>query len=144
MKSNFLGLFKRIVGVAVALGLVLSLLITPFGNSVEARRSSMSGDYEKDTVEVIHNLQETIALPQDADEHAKAESDAIELITDYISLYRNRQKVNSLNSFTTMQTALNSLAGHYKNYANRPVPDALKDRLEKELAKAEKSVARGT
>jgi photosystem II Psb27 protein len=43
-----------------------------------------------------------------------------------------------------MQTALNSLAGHYANYANRPLPEALHDRLAKELNKAEKAVVRGT
>jgi photosystem II Psb27 protein len=43
-----------------------------------------------------------------------------------------------------MQTALNSLAGHYASYANRPIPEALHDRLAKELSKAEKSVIRGS
>jgi photosystem II Psb27 protein len=42
-----------------------------------------------------------------------------------------------------MQTALNSLAGHYTNYPNRPVPDALRDRVAKELKKAETGVVRG-
>jgi photosystem II Psb27 protein len=51
--------------------------------------------------------------------------------------------VNGLASFTTMQTALNSLAGHYANYPNRPVPDALRERLTKELQKAERGVVRG-
>jgi len=57
--------------------------------------------------------------------------------------YRPRGDVNGLASFTTMQTAINSLAGHYTNYPNRPLPDALKERLTKELNKAEISVARG-
>ena len=43
-----------------------------------------------------------------------------------------------------MQTALNSLAGHYASYANRPLPEALHDRLAKELTKAERSVVRGS
>jgi len=29
-----------------------------------------------------------------------------------------------------MRTALNSLAGHYSSYPNRPVPEKLKQRLE--------------
>jgi photosystem II Psb27 protein len=57
--------------------------------------------------------------------------------------YRPQRQVNGLASFTTMQTALNSLAGHYANYPNRPVPDALKERLNKELKKAETGVVRG-
>ena len=39
--------------------------------------------------------------------------------------------------------ALNSLAGHYTNYPNRPVPDALRDHVSKELKKAETGVVRG-
>jgi photosystem II Psb27 protein len=42
-----------------------------------------------------------------------------------------------------MQTALNSLAGHYANYPNRPLPEALQDRLSKELRKAETGAVRG-
>ena len=41
-----------------------------------------------------------------------------------MSRYRPQPRVNGLNSFTTMQTALNSLAGHYASYANRPLPEA--------------------
>ena len=61
-----------------------------------------------------------------------------------MSRYRPRPQVNGLSSFTTMQTALNSLAGHYKTYANRPLPDALRSRVTKELGKAEKAVVRGS
>ena len=85
-----------------------------------------------------------IDIPQDDPSHAQAESDARSLITDYVSRYRPQPRVNGLSSFTTMQTALNSLAGHYANYANRPLPEALHDRLAKELTKAQKAVVRGT
>ena len=66
------------------------------------------------------------------------------MINDYIALYRPNSRVNGLASFTTMQTALNSLAGHYASYNNRPLSDDLRARLEKELHKAEISVARGS
>jgi photosystem II Psb27 protein len=65
------------------------------------------------------------------------------LINDYTARYRPRRDVNGLGSFTTMQTAINSLAGHYTNYANRPLPDALRSRLEKELQRAATTVVRG-
>ncbi len=136
-------LVKRLMGATLTLFLVLTLVLTSSVNTAEARNSSISGDYEKDTVFVVHSLQETMELPQDAENHSAAESDAVELITDYMSVYRNRQGLGSLNSFTTMQTALNSLAGHYKNYSNRPLSEELKTRLTKELDKAERSVLRG-
>ena len=143
MTHAFHHLLKRLMGATLAVFLVLTLIITLPVSTSEARSSSISGDYEKDTVFVVHSLQETIDLPQDAENHSDAESDAVELITDYMSVYRNRQGLGSLNSFTTMQTALNSLAGHYKNYSNRPLSEDLKSRLTKELTKAERSVLRG-
>ena len=144
MTSVLNRLFKRLIGAAVALCLSASLLLISFGNSAEAAlRSPMSGDYVNDTLEVVKSLKETIALPEEAEGRAAAESEAISLITDYISVYRNRTSVSNLASFTTMQTALNSLAGHYKNAASRPVPEKLKDRLNKEFEETEGIVVNG-
>ena len=105
---------------AVCLGLCLMLSACS-----GAGASTLSGDYVEDTVAVVHTLQSTIALEQSAEGRAEAEAAATALIDDYMSRYRPRPQVNGLSSFTTMQTALNSLAGHYKTYANRPLPDAL-------------------
>ncbi len=124
---------------AVCLGLCLMLSACS-----GAGASTLSGDYVEDTVAVVHTLQSTIALEQSAEGRAEAEAAATALIDDYMSRYRPRPQVNGLSSFTTMQTALNSLAGHYKTYANRPLPDALKERVDKELGKAEKAVVRGS
>ena len=124
---------------AVCLGLFLMLSACS-----GAGASTLSGDYVEDTVAVVHTLQSTIALEQSAEGRAEAEAAATALIDDYMSRYRPRPQVNGLSSFTTMQTALNSLAGHYKTYANRPLPDALKERVDKELGKAEKAVVRGS
>ncbi len=138
-------LFKRLMGAAVALCLSLTLLLVSSTDSAEAAlRSPMSGDYVNDTLEVVNSLKETIALPQDSEGHASAESEAVTLITDYISVYRNRTNVSNLPSFTTMQTALNSLAGHYKNSANRPIPEKLKNRLNKEFEEAGRMVEKGS
>ena len=79
----------------------------------------------EDTVSVSRTLRDVIDLPQDAENHAEAEAEARSLINDYMSRYRPQPRVNGLSSFTTMQTALNSLAGHYASYANRPLPEAL-------------------
>ena len=143
MTSALHRLVIRLMGATAALLLGLCLMLIPFGEGVDAARSSMSGDYLKDTVSVIQRLQTTIDMPQEAEGHAAAEKEAITLITDYMAIYRNRQGISSLQSFTTMQTALNSLAGHYKNYANRPLSDQLKDRIGKQFTKAEKGVERG-
>lgn len=133
-------LTRRLTNVTLALCLGLALLVTACGNE----SSTLTGDYVQDTVAVAHTIHDTLALPQDAANRQEAEGDARDLITEYVSRYRARPKVNGLSSFTTMQTALNSLAGHYNNYTNRPVPDALRARIDKELGKAEKAAVRGT
>ena len=133
-------LTRRLINVSLALCLALSLLVTACGNE----SSTLTGDYVQDTVAVAHTIHDILELPQDAANRQEAEGEARDLITDYVSRYRARPKLNGLSSFTTMQTALNSLAGHYNNYTNRPVPDALKARIDKELGKAEKAAVRGT
>ena len=102
----------------------------------------MTGDFTKDTVSVAQSLKETIAIPNDNDERSSAQKEAVVLITDYISRYRNRPQVNQTVSYTTMQTALNAMAGHIKTFSTRPFPDDLKNRLNKELSKAEEMVLR--
>ena len=100
----------------------------------------MTGDYLKDTISVAKSLKQTVTSPESSEVNLEKDKETVFLITDYISRYRNRYQVNGSQSFTTMQTALNSLAGHYKTFPNRPVPEKLKDRLNEELSKAEELV----
>ncbi|MEB3266488.1 MAG: photosystem II protein Psb27 [Cyanobacteriota bacterium] len=132
-------LLRRFSSWAVAVCLSLGLLLSACSSA-----GLLSGNYVDDTVKVADSLLATISLPQDDPGRGDAERSARALINDYTARYRPRADVNGLASFTTMQTALNSLAGHYANYANRPLPDALRSRLEKELKKAEAGVVRGT
>ena len=97
----------------------------------------MTGDYIKDTVNVSKTLKSKVLNPQSEEDESISKEEAVFLVTDYISRYRNRSQVNQTVSFTTMQTALNALAGHYKTFPNRPIPEVLKDRLNNELSKAE-------
>ena len=124
MISALARLIQQLSRAAVALVLGLSLLLTACSGDAEAR---LTGDYVEDTIAVANNLREVIDLPQDSANHGEAESEARALINDYMSRYRPQPRVNGLSSFTTMQTALNSLAGHYASYANRPLPEALHD-----------------
>ena len=131
---------RRLPVALTALALVLSLGLTACSSST----TGLTGNYVDDTVSVARSLLGTIALSEDDPGRGEAETQARSLINDYTARYRPRRDVNGLGSFTTMQTALNSLAGHYTNYPNRPLPDALRSRLEKELKKAEAGVVRGT
>jgi photosystem II Psb27 protein len=123
----------------LAIGLCLCLTLT----ACSAASGRLTGNYVEDTTAVASTLLSTISLAADDPSRAAAETEARALINDYMARYRPRSEVNGLASFTTMQTALNSLAGHYVGYANRPLPDALRARVEKELRQAGTSVERG-
>ena len=136
-------LVKRLMGATLALCLGLSLILTSFVDTAKASSSAvLTGKYVEDTISVANQLKDTIAIAEGSEGLEAAEGEAVKIITDYISIYRGRSQVNGLDSFTTMQTALNSLAGHYKNYQNRPLPEKLKERLNKELSKAESNALR--
>ncbi len=120
--------------------LVLCLSLSGCGSVT----GKLSGNYVDDTVSVAQSLLTTIHLDADDPGRSEAEKDARALINDYTARYRPRQEINALGSFTTMVTAVNSLAGHYLGYANRPLPEALRNRIEKELQQAQSSVVRGT
>ena len=126
----------------ISFSLSLVVLFTLFNSPSLAAKTSMTGDYTQDTISVVKTLQTAVDTPKDSPNKDEVRSEALTLITDYISRYRNRGMVNKTQSFTTMQTALNAMAGHYKNFASRPLPDKLKERLTKEFSLAEKMVLR--
>ena len=135
---SFNKFLKKALSICIALIIYFVLTISPS----YAAQSIMSGDYAKDTISVVKTLKEAIETPKDASNKDEVREESLSLITDYISRYRNRGLVNKTQSFTTMQTALNAMAGHYKNFASRPLPEKLKERLNKELSLAEKMVLR--
>ena len=133
--NNFL---TKSLSICIALIISVFLIISPS----YAAQSTMSGNYTNDTITVVKALKVAIETPKDASNKEEVRVESLSLITDYISRYRNRGLVNKTQSFTTMQTALNAMAGHYKNFASRPLPEKLKERLNKELSLAEKMVLR--
>ena len=134
-------IFKKIIKV-ISFSLSLIVVFTLVNSPSLAAKNSMTGDYTQDTISVVKTLQIAVDTPKDSPNKDEVRSEALTLITDYISRYRNRGMVNKTQSFTTMQTALNAMAGHYKNFASRPLPDKLKERLTKEFSLAEKMVLR--
>ena len=135
-------LFFKYLTKAISLTLSLIIVFTLFSSPSIAAKTSMTGDYARDTISVVKTLQKAIDTQKDSPNKDEIRSEALTLITDYISRYRNRGMVNKTQSFTTMQTALNAMAGHYKNFSSRPLPDKLKERLTKEFSLAEKMVLR--
>ena len=141
MKWRSESIFKNLTKV-ISFALSSIIVFTIFISPSLAVKTLMTGDYAKDTISVVKTLQTAVDTPKDSPKKDEVRTEALTLITDYISRYRNRGMVNKTQSFTTMQTALNAMAGHYKNFASRPLPDKLKERLTKEFSLAEKMVLR--
>jgi photosystem II Psb27 protein len=119
----------------VLVALISVATLTGFSGPVAA--AGLSGNYKNDTLVLVDSL------PDDAPDKAKFQSEARKSITEFFSRYRRDPNATKLTSFTTMRTALNSLAGHYASYPNRSVPQKLKDRLELEFGQVEAAVNRG-
>jgi photosystem II Psb27 protein len=132
---------KRFLSRILALVLVVAigLIGCPSANAGE-----LTGNYREDTLTLISSMRTALDLPSDAPDKVAVQAEVRKQINDFAARYRRNSSVLKLNSFTTMRTALNSLAGHYSSYPNRPVPEKLKTRLEQEFQQVEISLKRGT
>lgn len=122
------------------LALVLVAAISLMGCT--SNPSGLSGNYQQDTLAVLENLRTAIDLPDDASNKKEVVTLARRQISDYASRYRRNTKTSGLRSFTTMQTALNEIAGYYNSYGNRPIPEKLRKRLNQEFKQVEISLKR--
>lgn len=123
----------------VALVLVVSLAL---GGCAGNAANGVSGNYGQDTLDLVQSLRAAIALPDNTPEKRAAESESRSRITSFFSYYRRDNQVESLPSFRTIRTALNSIAGHYSSYPNRPLPEKLKSRVEAEFKQVEVALRR--
>lgn len=124
-------------------GLLALVLVVVIGLTGCSSTTGLTGNYSQDTLTVIETLTTALDLPSDAPDASEVQAKAREQINDYISRYRRESKSGGLRSFTTMQTALNSLAGYYTAYGTRPIPEKLKSRLKTEFKQAAVAVERG-
>ncbi len=121
--------------------LILVAVITLVGCS--SSTAGLTGNYQSDTLAVIETLTTAMNLADNAENKSEVQQLARKQISDYISRYRRQGESGGLRSFTTMQTALNAIAGYYTSYGVRPLPEKLKKRLELELKQAANAVERG-
>lgn len=131
-------LMKRYWSRLLALVLVLAIGLMGCGSP-----DSLTGNYSQDTLAVVNIMKNALDLPDDAPNKAAIQAEARQKINDFSARYQRVSSVSGLNSFTTMRTALNSLAGHYSSYPNRPVPQKLKKRLQLEFQQVEAALKRG-
>ncbi len=103
----------------------------------------LTGNYREDTLTVINTLKTAMTMPADSPDRVAVQGEARKLMNDFAARYRRETSLTKLNSFTTMRTAVNSLAGHYSSYPNRPVPQKMVDRLTTEFNQVETFLKRG-
>ncbi len=130
--------FKNVISRLLALVLVVAIGLMGCSSG-----TGLTGNYSQDTLKVIETLSTALDLPSDAENLSEVQSSVRAEINDYISRYRRDASSGKLRSFTTMQTALNSLAGYYTSYGTRPVPEKLKKRLKQEFKQASVAIERG-
>ncbi|WP_082429375.1 hypothetical protein [Pseudanabaena sp. 'Roaring Creek'] len=152
---------KSLCRFAIALVLVTSIVLGSFTSGAEAalfsRKSDglstkeiqtlvnagLTGDYIADTTDTIKTLREAINLPENAENRAAVKTSARYKINAYVSRYRADHDKGGLYSYTTMSTALNTLAGYYNGSMKRAVPAKTRDRLLQEFDRAEAALAQG-
>ncbi|MEA5573264.1 photosystem II protein Psb27 [Calothrix sp. UHCC 0171] len=132
---------KRYLSRLLSLVLVVVIGLMSFPSSANA--DTLTGNYSQDTLTVVNILKNILELPNDAPDRGVVQTEARQKINEFAARYQRNSSVASLSSFTTMRTALNSLAGHYSSYPNRPVPQKLKDRLQEEFVQVESALRRG-
>ena len=130
---------KRYLSRLLALVLVVAIGLVGCSNNP----SGLTGNYSQDTLAVVGALKTAIELPNDAPDKAAVQTEARQKINDFFARYRRDSSLKTLRSFTTMQTALNSLAAHYTAYPNRPIPEKLKQRLKLEFNQVESAIRQG-
>ncbi|MEM7553262.1 MAG: photosystem II protein Psb27 [Cyanobacteria bacterium P01_A01_bin.84] len=132
---------KRYLSRLFALALVLLISVTGCNS---ANTGSITGDYRQDTLNIVSSLRDVLQVANDDPNKSSIETQARQQMKDFAARYQRDKKVSGLSSFTTVRTALNSLAGHYSSYPNRPVPEKLKNRLEQEFKRVEAALMRGS
>ncbi len=133
-------MFKRLWSQLFAL--VLVMVVGLVGCS--ASPGGLVGNYRQDTLTVVNSMKAVLELANDSPDRPAAQSLARQNINDFSARYRQDPAMNKLSSFTSMRTALNSLAAHYAAYPNRPLPEKLKTNLEQKFKQIESALQRGS
>ena len=133
-------MFKRLWSQLFALVLVVVVGLT----GCSASSGGLVGNYPQDTMTLLNSMKAVLALPDDSPDKAAAQALARLNINDFSSRYRQDPALTKLSSFTSMRTALNSLAAHYAAYPNRPLPAKLRTSLEQKFKQIELALKRGS
>jgi len=105
--------------------------------------AGLTGNYVTDTTDTIKTMREAINLPENSENRNAVKTSARYRINAYVSRYRADRDKSGLYSYTTMSTALNTLAGYYNGSMRRALAVKTRDRLLQEFNRAETALAQG-
>jgi photosystem II Psb27 protein len=105
--------------------------------------AGLTGNYVADTNDTLKTMRDAVNLPEDAENRAAVRTSARYKINAYISRYRANRDKGGLFSYTTMSTALNTLAGYYNGTSKKAIPAKVRDRLLMEFERAELALSQG-
>ncbi len=126
-------------------GLLALILVAVMGlTGCTASSSGLTGNYRDDTLAVLNTMRAAMDVTTESPDRVSIQKQVRQQMSDYASRYRRSDSVLRLQSYTTMRTAVNGLAGHYSSYPNRPIPKKLKDRLTQEINQVELALKRGS
>ncbi|NMF60316.1 photosystem II protein Psb27 [Pseudanabaena yagii] len=157
LEGSLQGLCRSVIAFALAVLVVIGGFTSEANAALFSRKNEslttkeiqtlvnagLTGNYVADTTDTIKTLREAINLPENADNRAAVKASARYKINAYVSRYRADRDKNGFYSYTTMLTALNTLAGYYNGTVKRAVPAKVRDRLLQEFDRAEAALAQG-
>ena len=87
-------------------------------------------DYYADASRVVKHMQYATQMEKGTANMDLINKNMKKEMTDFVSFYRRFNNVSGKQSFSTLYTAINVLAGHYTSYGTKfPVPDKRRKRL---------------
>ena len=101
----------------------------------------IQGDYYTDAAKVVRHMRIATSMDKNYPNMETIGTNMKKEMIDFISFYRRFTNVAGRQSFSTLYTAINVLAGHYTSYGVKfPVPEKRRKRLFQEYNEIEKNI----
>ena len=98
-------------------------------------------NYDSDAAKVRNHMVTATGLAKGSERMEDFGKNLKKEMIDFVSFYRRFTNVSGKQSFSTLYTAINVLAGHYTSYGPKfPVPEKRRKRLFQEYAEVEKNI----
>mmetsp|Transcript_43620 Transcript_43620/g.88205 ORF Transcript_43620/g.88205 Transcript_43620/m.88205 type:complete len:197 (-) Transcript_43620:247-837(-) len=98
-------------------------------------------DYYSDAARVVAHMEYATQMEKGTPNMDLIGKNMKKEMVDFVSFYRRFNNISGKQSFSTLYTAINVLAGHYTSYGTKfPVPEKRRKRLYQEYAEIQKNI----